>query len=207
MTRKTCIGCRRRLAADSFHRCRAASDGLQSRCKTCRKQWSTTRVIDYSNAGGKKRCGTCRRVKPLATGFYKNKSNSDGYYGNCKTCHKATVKAWATRNHESFTAYAREWRAGNRDKSAAAARRYRLRKKYGLTEAQLASMCAAQDGKCTLCRKKKRLVVDHCHRTGVVRGLLCGSCNTGLGSLCDDVGVLERAIAYLGSTQPQVVVQ
>lgn len=44
---------------------------------------------------------------------------------------------------------------------------------------------------------KLKLVVDHCHKTGRIRGLLCHNCNRALGLLQDDVGVLRKAIGYL----------
>ncbi|MCI4340485.1 MAG: endonuclease VII domain-containing protein [Thermoplasmata archaeon] len=48
-----------------------------------------------------------------------------------------------------------------------------------------------------MCRREKKLVVDHDHKTEKVRGLLCAGCNGSLGKLGDDVEGLERAIAYL----------
>jgi hypothetical protein len=62
-----------------------------------------------------------------------------------------------------------------------------------------------QGGKCAICgcenkqnKRKERLAVDHDHRTGAIRGLLCGRCNTGLGSFADSPNLLAVAIAYLG---------
>jgi len=50
---------------------------------------------------------------------------------------------------------------------------------------------------CTICGNKERLVVDHCHRSGHVRGLLCNHCNRGLGHFRDDPDLLEFARIYL----------
>ena len=63
-------------------------------------------------------------------------------------------------------------------------------------------MLAAQDGKCAICGttstgNRKAFHVDHDHKTGKVRGLLCSNCNTGIGNLRDDIGLLNRAIEYL----------
>jgi hypothetical protein len=54
-----------------------------------------------------------------------------------------------------------------------------------------------QDGKCLICQEAVTLVVDHCHTTGQIRGLLCNPCNTSLGHFKDDVKRLQRAIEYL----------
>jgi hypothetical protein len=53
------------------------------------------------------------------------------------------------------------------------------------------------DGLCQLCRKPKRLGIDHSHKTGRFRGWLCHNCNTAIGLLSEDVELMERAIAYL----------
>lgn len=75
-------------------------------------------------------------------------------------------------------------------------RRARLRK-YGLTTAQFDFMVAKQGGKCKICKKARKLVVDHCHDTGKVRGLLCSPCNLGLGSFKDDPDALREAASYI----------
>lgn len=73
---------------------------------------------------------------------------------------------------------------------------YHLKRAYGLTQKSFSQMVKTQGGKCLICARRRRLIVDHCHKTGVVRGLLCFGCNTGLG-LVETVGV-EAVLKYLG---------
>lgn len=54
-----------------------------------------------------------------------------------------------------------------------------------------------QNGGCAICGRVTKLVVDHDHETNRVRGLLCSTCNTGLGKLGDNVENLRKAIVYL----------
>jgi len=63
-------------------------------------------------------------------------------------------------------------------------------------------MKEVQKGRCLICTKipTKQLVVDHCHTTGKVRGLLCDKCNFLLGLANDQINVLQNAIAYLESS-------
>jgi len=75
-----------------------------------------------------------------------------------------------------------------------------LRKRYGLTLADYEAMEAAQGGVCALCAKPPVggfLRVDHCHRSGRVRGLLCPSCNTALSGKREDVDWLSKAVKYV----------
>jgi Recombination endonuclease VII len=84
--------------------------------------------------------------------------------------------------------------------SASPARTAQLRR-YGITPAEYDALLEKQGGACAICRKrsKGRLCVDHCHVTGMVRGLLCNECNGALGYLKDDQASLVAALAYLGA--------
>lgn len=78
-----------------------------------------------------------------------------------------------------------------------------LKRKYGLTFETREALLVAQGGLCRLCGKSITFGgaggahTDHCHTTGKVRGILCGKCNTALGTLGDTVEALERAVRYL----------
>jgi hypothetical protein len=71
-------------------------------------------------------------------------------------------------------------------------------RRYGLALEELRAMRTRQGHACAICRRSDRpLSVDHCHRTGMVRRLLCRNCNTGLGCFDDDPRLLRAAAAYL----------
>lgn len=71
--------------------------------------------------------------------------------------------------------------------------------RYRLTEDDFWSLVAEQDSRCPICQKAATLTVDHDHINGHVRGLLCGSCNRGLGFLRDNPVLAIAGWAYLGS--------
>lgn len=73
------------------------------------------------------------------------------------------------------------------------------KRKYGMSKDDFEKLFDLQLGRCQICGGdlNHSLNVDHDHKTGTVRGLLCSSCNTGLGLFRDDVGTLVKAIAYL----------
>lgn len=80
-------------------------------------------------------------------------------------------------------------------------RRNSLKSKYGITPGQYEEMLVSQGGVCAICGShpiaEQLLSVDHCHTTGKVRGLLCQSCNIGIGHFEDSPSILEKAISYL----------
>ena len=84
-----------------------------------------------------------------------------------------------------------------------------LRAKFDMSVEEYDRMLAAQNGVCAICKqpethlrngKLKALAVDHDHKTGKIRGLLCSDCNTGIGKLKDSIDVLTSAVQYLSAT-------
>lgn len=69
---------------------------------------------------------------------------------------------------------------------------------YGIDDETFVSMVLDSEGRCATCgRPEKRMHLDHCHATGVVRGLICGDCNHVLGRVRDDPLVLRALADYL----------
>ncbi len=125
----------------------------------------------------------------------------------CKTC-KNTSARRRYKDKRGALANSR-WSAVRFTPEQAAARqlasqrRSKLRLKYGMTVEQYDALAIKQGGACAICRKPKPLHVDHCHKTGMVRGLLCNGCNVGIGHLGDDPQTVEAAAAYLRSSRPK----
>ena len=117
----------------------------------------------------------------------------------------------------AYQEYQKNYREQNREKAKATTQEWRdtehgrnkmLLNKYGITLEQYNEMLDKQLHACAICKepesqtnqgKVKRLAVDHCHKTGKVRGLLCQRCNTTLGRYEDDPYVWENFVAYLES--------
>jgi recombination endonuclease VII len=103
---------------------------------------------------------------------------------------------------ERFCASQRARRLAKKDEINARRKGEYLQRLYGISRAEYDALLAKQGGRCAICRKlpkKERLCVDHCHLTGMVRGLLCRQCNFGLGCLGEDQRALVAALAYLGA--------
>ncbi|WP_165978653.1 endonuclease VII domain-containing protein [Actinomadura darangshiensis] len=95
------------------------------------------------------------------------------------------------RRCEAFTLW------GTRAKFTGTPRQNHLRQKYGINDEDASWLLSVQGGMCAICWSAPAEHVDHDHRTGVVRGMACGGCNTGMGQLGDDAVSLRRAADYL----------
>ncbi len=73
----------------------------------------------------------------------------------------------------------------------------KLKDRYGITLVQYNEMVKKQSGKCAICENECKLHVDHCHVTGVVRGLLCNGCNRAIGFFNDEPRKLLKAVSYI----------
>lgn len=116
--------------------------------------------------------------------------------------HAADIKKY--RRSERYKALSKKHNEKARDRI----RDFRLKDKYGIGLADYQVMLSKQNGVCLICMRKangvskwgsafKNLSVDHCHKTGKVRGLLCHRCNWLIGSVEDNPDLMKRAILYL----------
>jgi hypothetical protein len=97
---------------------------------------------------------------------------------------------------EAARAAAKKYRE-SKPRTAEKRRAEHLKHKYGMTPADRTVMVLEQDGRCAICGREAKLVVDHDHETDEVRGLLCYGCNVGLGLFSDNPHILARAAEYL----------
>lgn len=105
-------------------------------------------------------CAKCGNTKQLDD-FHRQPTGKDGRHSWCKDCCNAYYRINRKRNY-----------------SPEQKRRWQLSTRYGINSQMVDDMRNKQDGRCAICNKSaKSLVVDHCHDTGKVRGLLCHACN------------------------------
>lgn len=115
---------------------------------------------------------------------------------------------WKAKNIEKLKAQGAEYRKANsalcaarsldwQKKNPEKVRAAYFRRTYGITLAAYAEMEFSQGSACAICRQTGSLVIDHCHASGAVRGLLCDRCNVGLGCMQDDIERLKAAVQYL----------
>lgn len=131
-------------------------------------------------------CTKCGELKTLSEYSHKRaKGRPPGLQPRCKVCAAQDTREWNIKN------------------KASARNRYLLYK-YGITEVQYLEMLAKQQNCCAICGTQfsdvwgaDAPVVDHCHATGNVRGLLCNECNRGLGYFHDNPEALTNAASYI----------
>jgi len=166
-----------------------------------------------------KKCNKCELNKKNEE-FYKNSHSSDGLKSICKNCTSITAKIYYDENIEKIKQYSQKHHLKNKEEYNKRNReRFRnnpeLKKKnrirpYKITQEQLDLLMSVSNYKCNICNLsqednkklfKKDLNIDHCHKTGIIRGILCHSCNLGLGYFKDKIELLDKAKIYLSKWQ------
>ena len=141
-----------------------------------------------------KYCKVCGSTKDINQ-FWKDWTMGDGLSSRCIECDKAKHRKYYKSNQEKILKYRQESRPKRRQNH--------LIKKYGVTLKAYEEMLAAQSGLCAICKtpeaevSRSRLHVDHDHETNRVRGLLCFSCNMGVGYFKNKQELLSSAMVYL----------
>lgn len=160
-----------------------------------------------------KRCLICDELKELKD-FHKHSGKPDGHRNDCKLCRKIgrkvdvnaskmrcyTCDQLKDKNEENFFP-SKNSKFGYRRKCKECCKDYQkdnhLKKRYNWSTKEYENMCQTQNHRCMICEEEKKLFVDHSHDTGEVRGLLCDTCNRGIGFLKEKNENLWNALLYL----------
>lgn len=152
-------------------------------------------------------CSKCKQEKSVGE-FSRDKHSKDDLRRICKKCDIQKNKQYRAENKEKIKEKNKQYYAKNAEKLNENKKQYRaenpekikdgkLRYKYGITLEKYNVMSQEQGNACLICKQEKKLVVDHCHDTGIVRGLLCSECNTAIGLLKETTEYFVNAIEYL----------
>lgn len=179
------------IECPEHHRYRTTWNAWQQnrRCQKCAgtKRGKNRRTDIIIGNIPHKKCSECKKFKPYIE-FNKLSNTWNGLQRRCKDCSSLVIN-----DHNSK----------NKNKRKEVLLKSRLKRKYKTTIDEFKKMYYTQNNTCSICKLvfddiyDSRVCVDHDHRTGKIRGLLCNKCNSAIGFLNEDVETLNRAIEYL----------
>ncbi len=147
-------------------------------------------------------CKTCDVIKTVSE-FNKNLATKDGLQYNCRDCSHQIGSLWKKKNSEHSKQTCKTWRLNNPLKTKLTAW-----KSNGISTniIEYERLLSTQENRCAICNIPREqlttdLALDHCHKTGKVRGLLCQKCNRGLGHFKDNIELIKKAINYLNKVE------
>ena len=157
------------------------------RCSHCQRQAIAARKGRKFNPEVSRHAKTIRRVNAAA-------KKESTYVPLLPCLHGHSLRWTATGNCV-------ECGNAGKDRHRIAGRFARFKREYGLSKDDYLSLVSKQSSSCAICGKHEpnhfSLHIDHCHKRNVVRGLLCGRCNQGIGLLQESKEIMESAIDYL----------
>jgi hypothetical protein len=132
------------------------------------------------------------------------------YYKRNRAKYRRAVQKWKQANPDRVRAASHERYLEKREQILKANKTWRLKTNYGITPETYEVMREMQGGRCVICGTDKprgnhgTLCIDHDHKTGKVRGLLCGTCNRALGFFKDSESLLIAAAEYIRKHKEQL---
>jgi hypothetical protein len=179
---KICSKCRTPKPLKQFCVRRSAPDGRDGWCQTCKKRSTTQWRIAHTKevAAYKRKWRRDNRPLVLAEKERYRRRHPEKARQQVRAAHKKHGKQYRTRRYFVL-----------------------IEERYGVTKSQVQAQSKKQKHRCALCGRKqkcgkrRRLYVDHDHKTGKFRGLTCFSCNSMLGFAKDNIKTLQAAIKYL----------
>ncbi len=170
--------------------------------KICSKCGVKKAIDGFGFARPRVRRSNCKKCQVIYNREYRKKNKSKARQWAINRIEKN--KTYRANNREKRNAYLKMW--GKRNPKKKRGQKYRHR--YGIDIEDYNDILKKQKDRCAICGTKelnrknaKFFAVDHCHKTGVVRGLLCYSCNALLGKAKDNIDIFLSAIKYLSRIQ------
>jgi len=207
--KKECRICKQQLPLMRFVFHATKGDLMSSECRECRLEYTKIRVsekkkysknIEIPETKVCKVCGTDKSIDDFNTHYGKK----DLHRNECIVCQKEHARAY-------YPTIAVEQREKGKIYHATHKEEYHgwhLKGKFNNSLADYQRMLDEQGGKCKICGSDKpggkiiHFSVDHDHKTGAVRSLLCTNCNHGVGRFMDSPSLLRQAAAYLEGFNP-----
>ena len=162
------------------------------------------------------KCKTCgEEYEDLKLYFDKHKTTRSGFNTECKICVSKRRKIHYINNREKIIKDRKEYKIKNREKVLKCQRDYsknnkekrrasHIRCEYKVEEIYIQELMNIQSGCCEICgqslvypNSRRSYDIDHNHKTGEVRSLLCSKCNTAIGLLQEDITIAESIVKYL----------
>ena len=143
-------------------------------------------------------CAACRMNKDPGS-FYADRKKINGLSTYCKECCRTKAKGSYSRNPDRAKAAMKAWRKNNPERNAF----IKAKSAYGITEKEFFNLPKV----CVICGARKKLVIDHSHQTGRIRGRLCSLCNTGLGHFKDNQTAIKQIIKLKSRKMSRILIQ
>lgn len=182
------------------------------KCKSCLKFINLDK--DNKEINGKK-CKKCGKIQPTSR-FVNDRNRRDGKHPYCSNCTRAYIKehnkkqetkekikkyqlsySRTTKRKQQIAKYRNEVMSSGLTK----ARIFSLKHNYGISEDEFLIILRNQNNMCVICKKPFKklsdIQVDHCHKSGKIRGFLCKLCNRALGQVFEDTDILKSMIDYI----------
>ncbi len=203
---RECRICKQTLPLNRFSFHSTMTDLMSSECRECRGKQAKERALQKKASVQKmdfpktKICKVCGNEKSI-TDFNLHYGNKDLHRKECIDCQKLHARAYYPTIKEEARAKGKIWYRENKTLNHG----YHLKRKFNLSREVYQKMLDEQCDRCKICGSDKprgrydNFSVDHDHKTGEIRGLLCSFCNTGIGQFQDDPSLLRKAAKYLES--------
>lgn len=187
---KTCSRCKQTLLITFFRKRKANKNGISGVCKNCTNKDRKEYVLRNFNKIKKRRKKAIEKIKKLNYSLTNKEIYNRIPFLTCRRCKKElpSREFYINRGRPSGIA------DSNCKKCSTDLERYT---KYKISSKEVEKIMVSQEEKCAICKNKKRLCVDHNHKTEEVRGMLCSRCNQGIGLFLENKNYLLNAILYI----------